>query len=222
MDSDSDVDEDDPLCGRIACELLEASRLKRRHWDGEGTPRLRIQGCSLLYDASPQFSTPRVRFDIDDITGITDATCLLFTALHILSYAGYWVALKSPMWFAQDHTHVPVALVWRGCAFTLTALVPNHNERCNNLLEGNLDLAQDNKNLLKPFTIKAEIWTTGPGERIRSPAGAYAQRNVYNGHKRKRVLKLQTIVTPDDMMFHLFGGWHHAIAEVKDRKTHSM
>ncbi|OWZ08131.1 hypothetical protein PHMEG_00019375, partial [Phytophthora megakarya] len=35
--------------------------------------------------------------------------------------------------------------------------------------------------------------------------GARAQRSVCNGHKRKRAFRFQTAVTPDGMLFHLFG-----------------
>ncbi|KAF0715740.1 hypothetical protein AaE_011261 [Aphanomyces astaci] len=37
------------------------------------------------------------------------------------------------------------------------------------------------------------------------PSGGTEQRTMYNGHKRKHVIKFQTVVTPDGLISHVFG-----------------
>ncbi|ETK82343.1 hypothetical protein L915_12247 [Phytophthora nicotianae] len=58
----SDSDEDLLSLRRAAREMLDMARLKRLHLHGdwERASRLRLQGLSLLYDASRRFSIPRL------------------------------------------------------------------------------------------------------------------------------------------------------------------
>lgn len=47
---------------------------------------------------------------------------------------------------------------------------------------------------------------------ITRPDNAVLQKIVYNGHKRKHVVKSQAIITADEMFYHVFGpieGRHH-------------
>ncbi|ETL35734.1 hypothetical protein L916_12166 [Phytophthora nicotianae] len=226
----SDSDEDLLSLRRAAREMLDMARLKRLHLHGdwERASRLRLQGLSLLYDASRRFSIPRVRFDIEDFT---DDTCLTFyrlthaqlhrlqdcfglpdvirtgshsrtccsgleglcITLHRLSYPNRWLELS------RIYGRWPSAL-------------RSISERCNALLEGNLDLASSRLHEFAQAIYDQggeldRVWgfVDGIVRGICRPAGAHAQRSVYNGHKRKHALKFQTVVTPDGMIFHLFG-----------------
>ncbi|ETL82268.1 hypothetical protein L917_17551 [Phytophthora nicotianae] len=199
----SDSDEDLLSLRRAAREMLDMARLKRLHLHGdwERASRLRLQGLSLLYDASRRLSIPRVRFDIEDFT---DDTCLTFyrfthAQLHRL----------------QDCFGLPDVIRTgshsRTCCSGLEGLW-SISERCNALLEGNLDLASSRLHEFAQAIYDQggeldRVWgfVDGIVRGICRPAGAHAQRSVYNGHKRKHALKFQTVVTPDGMIFHLFG-----------------
>ncbi|EGZ22590.1 hypothetical protein PHYSODRAFT_330351 [Phytophthora sojae] len=77
MDSSSDSDSDDDVLAyrQAAKEMLDTSRVKRLHRDWEAASRLRHSALLLLSEASPRYSIPRVRFDINNVT---DDTCVLF------------------------------------------------------------------------------------------------------------------------------------------------
>jgi hypothetical protein len=65
---DSDTNED------ILTYRRQAS-LRQRHGDWEAAARIRRCGLAMLYESRPQFSLPRVRFDIEEIT---EDMCLFY------------------------------------------------------------------------------------------------------------------------------------------------